>query len=176
LLRVIVLIPRIGSRIGRVARRSGSLITLALIAVALSVGACYTGPGIDHFAAVLNELAVPADWELVRTETRGSDGDFVCDPIVVSNCPAVTRTYVVDADPRAALNQAEGFVEAAGFELAQELIPDCEGTPSGPACSVFSSRNNDRVLVSVFRSTSDAGIKDAPIEGTTVQVVATGPK
>lgn len=146
-----------------------------LLASALLVGACYTGPSIDHFAGVLDELTVSADWELVKTETRGPDGDFECDPNVVASCPAVTRWYVVDGEASAAFKDAKAMVGAAGFEVDRELIPACDGSSSGPACSFFSSRDDDRVLVTVFRSTSDAGLDDT-VEGTTVLVTATGPR
>jgi hypothetical protein len=59
---------------------------MALAAVV--VAGCYTGPGIDHFASVLDELVLPATWEVATTEVAGPDEEETCDPIVTVSARA----------------------------------------------------------------------------------------
>jgi hypothetical protein len=130
--------------------------------MALLSSACYTGPDAKHFAAVLDDLAVPGEWDLTKSEIRAPDGDVRCDPVAVSSCPAVTKTYLVEAEPLAAFQVAERMVSDAGFNVGREFIPTCDGPPTGPSCSFESKRDADRVRVTVYRSTHDAGLDNAP--------------
>lgn len=144
-----------------------------LLLAAVFVAACYTGPGTDHYAAILDELAIPDSWALVKSETRGPDGDSDCGAMTAPSCPAATKTYISEGDPLSAFAAAEELVKASGFTISQEFDADCEGPPQGAACVFTSSRGDDRVLVSVFRSVKDAGLSDAPSDGTTIHVVVT---
>jgi hypothetical protein len=135
-------------------------------------GACYTGPDANHFAAVLDDLLVPAEWHLTKTEIRAPDGGVRCDPVVVPSCPAVTKIYLVVAEPLAAFLVAERMVSDAGFIVERELIPTCDGPPTGPSCSFESKRDADRVRVTVYQSTHDAGLDNAPAGRIAVLVTA----
>jgi hypothetical protein len=85
-----------------------------LLAAALLVSACYTGSGADRMAAILDELAFPNGWELVKTEVRAPDGDIHCQPGAgVADCPSVIRRYLVDAAPADVFAEAKPMVEAA---------------------------------------------------------------
>ena len=154
-------------------RNAAKARAVALLLTAVFVVGCYTGPGVDHYAAILDELAIPDSWDLIKSETRGPDGDTECGAVTAPSCPAATRTYISEGDPLSAFAAAEELVESSGFTVSQEFDADCEGPPQGAACVFTSSRGDDRVLVSVFRSVTDAGLSDAPSDGTTIHVVAT---
>lgn len=144
-----------------------------LFVAALAVAACYTGPGTDHYVAILDELDIPAGWQFVKAKTSGPNGDFQCDPVVAPRCPGVTRTYIAGSDSLRAFEEAKQVADSAGFQIDQEISPACDGRGSSLACAFSASRGNDVVLVSVDRSTSDAHLEDPSAEGAVVFVTAT---
>jgi hypothetical protein len=143
-----------------------------VIGASLLAGACYTGTGVEHYAAVLDEFAYPVGWELVKTEPRGPGEESDCDPVITNGCPAVARWYLVDGDAAAALRAAQRVVEGANFEVDRVIHPDCDGTSSAPACVLFSKRDADRVRVAVFRSAQGAGLDNMPVGRSAVMITA----
>jgi len=131
-----------------------------VLASALALAGCYTGPGPEHFVAIVDELDVPAGWEWAKSEVRGPDEDDPCDPYFSITCPSAIRSFLVNSDTADAYAQAKDVVSAAGFAITEELLPDCTGAPSGSACSFFASRDGDQLTVSVYHSGADAGLGD----------------
>jgi hypothetical protein len=131
-----------------------------LLAGALFIAGCYTGPGADHYLAILEELSVPAGWEAAETSVRGPGEADSCDPKFTTACPVARRVYLVDADRLAARQQAEKVVTAAGFAFEDpERDSDCSsGSAGGRACDFFARRGSDRIAVRVFDSSADAGL------------------
>jgi hypothetical protein len=120
---------------------------------------CYTGPGADHFLAVLDELQVPAGWKEAETSTRGPGEADSCDPKFTTACPVAKRVYLVDAGRLAARQQAEELVTAAGFVFDDpERDADCSsGSAGGRACDFFARRGSDRLYIRIFDSAIDSG-------------------
>jgi len=132
---------------------------------ALTFAACYAGPGPEHFVAIVDELDVPAGWDVAETVVRGPDEDDSCDTAFSSSCPGAIRSFVVEGDAAAAYAQATDVVTAAGFTVTEELIPeellpDCRGALSRSACSFRASREGDQIFVSVHHSAADVGLPD----------------
>lgn len=146
------------------------VITAAVAAVL--VVACYTGPGADHFVAVLDELRVPAGWQADKTVVRGPDEQERCDPFLSNECPAAIRSFVVAADIDEALVQAKDVVAEAGFAITDESTR-CSPSSNSPACSLFANRGDDRIAVAVFSSPSAAGLVVDPPGAVAVVVHAT---
>ena len=117
---------------------------------------CYTGPDADHFVAIVEELDVPADWQLAKSVVRGPDEDDPCDPFFTITCPGAVRSFLVDGDPADAYAQAKEVVTAAGFVITEEFREDC----SGASCSFFSSRAGDQLSVWVYHSGAAANLGD----------------
>lgn len=135
--------------------------------------ACYTGPGIDHFTTVLDRLAIPEGWELVKSEVRGPDGDVRCQPGPgVSACPAVTRYFLVADDPVAALAQAKTVAAEAGLGIDDEFFQACDGPPSGPACSLHTAAEDAHVRFTIYAPGTDLGLGRDVGQSTTVLVKA----
>ena len=131
------------------------------------------GPPPAHYAAVLDEIALPSSWELAKTEVRAPDGDVDCDPIVNAGCPAVVRYYLVDPVPLVAYAAARAAVTEAGFGLEREFDAEaCDAPPSAPACAFFAARGDDRIIVNVYRSGDDDGTGVAQPDRSTVRVTA----
>ena len=145
-----------------------------LIAASIVVAGCYTGPGVDHYSAVLDGVTIPSDWQLVKTVLRGPGQDEQCEPATSSECPASIRYYVASDDPLHELRLAEDFATKAGFEVSQRMSPGCD-LPTSFACAFVSARADDSLLVTIYRAPSDVyALKDIGLDGTTVQVEATG--
>jgi hypothetical protein len=137
-----------------------AIVGLVLAAV-LAVAGCHSGPDAKHFVAILDELDVPAGWQPVRDQVRGPDQEDRCDPIVTKTmCPGANRSFVVAADPSEAYAQAKTVAEAAGFAVTAEFDPACDGI-DGTACQCFTTRDDERVRISVFRSPENAGLGNA---------------
>lgn len=118
------------------------IVGLALAAV-LALAGCYTAPTADHFAAIVDELRVPAGWQSVETVVHGPDEDEPCDPFFTITCPGAMRSFLVDGDPADAYAQAKEVVTAAGFAITEEFREDCTGASGESACNFFSSRDGD---------------------------------
>lgn len=142
------------------------------VALALLVMACAGGPGPSHYAAVLDELAIPSDWELAKTEVRGPDGDVRCDPLVNAGCPAVVRYYLVDATPIEVFAAAKEAAMGAGFEVQEEFDPACNAPPSVPACRFIAARDADHIVVNVYGPGKDDGTGVGQANRVTVRMTA----
>lgn len=161
------LVARRRVRISGVGRMAGPLLAAAVL-----FAGCYTGPGVDHYAAILDELAVPGGWNLVRTEVRAPDAEISCDPFFGGSCPSVTRFYLAEGEPLALYEAAQGAVTAAGFRIDRELIASCDGSPTGPSCSFESMRDQDQIRISIFRSAGDAGLDNVPASAAAIVLTA----
>lgn len=148
------------------------IVGLAL-ASALVLAACYTGPGPEHFVAIVEEPDVPAGWQLAKSNVFGPDEDDPCDPFFSITCPGAGRFFLVDGDAADAYAQAKDVVTAAGFAITEEFKKrDCTGAPSGSACSFFASRDGDQLTVSVFHSAADVGLEGGVPGGALVVITA----
>ena len=141
-------------------------------AVLTAAVACYTGPGADRMAAILEELAIPVGWELVKTEVKAPDGDVHCQPGAgVGECPSVSRTYLVKAPPPDVYAEARPMIVAAGFAIEHEGNPECDAT-SAPACMLLSRTDAIHVVVFVYNPGHDFGPEETSSDRTTVIVRA----
>ncbi len=77
-------------------------------------------------------------------------------------CPAAARYYFVDADPVDVLAQAEAMVIGAGFEVAELYHPECDGVPSGSACSLNASLDPNDLQVNIHNRGESAGAGAEP--------------
>ena len=129
---------------------------LALVAVlAVACG----GPDPAHFEAVLDELNIPATWELVRTEIVTPETENGCSTLMGS-CPRVHRYYLVDGQPIDALPEAKETVIAAGFQIEDELGPQCD-LSDRQACVLAAVKESDFLEVTLY----DPGEDDGNVQG-----------
>jgi hypothetical protein len=130
------------------------------------------GPGVSHYAAVLDEV-VPAGWELAE-ESVGAPVVFDnCMPLV-PECPSVDRYYLVSGAPVDAYLGAKEALSDAGFVLDQDSGPECDGTPGGPMCFLGGDRGHDSVHVSIYPPGSDVDLEDPPPDRTILVIRSTG--
>lgn len=141
-------------------------------AVAALVFGCGGGPDAAHYEAVLDELEVPAAWELVHTQMRAPGTEDDCSTLFPS-CPSVARFYLVDGEPIDAYPVAKQVVLDAGFELDEEIGPDCNLPPGGAACVFYAVRGKDFIRVSILNPGDDLdGLGIAEPDRTTVRMTA----
>jgi hypothetical protein len=150
------------SAAGRRRGRRTGLIGLLLASLIAGCG----GPDVSHYQSLLEKLAIPADWQLVHTTVQrpgGSDhrvdpsrsaDDIDCSRLAVS-CPTVIRSYLVPGTPTELLPVAQKLLTDAGYSIDQVIQPKCEGTPSGPACSVMSIEGTDRLSINLYNPGED---------------------
>jgi hypothetical protein len=143
-----------------------------IVACVVLLGACYGGPGTDHYVGLLDELAIPADWEFVATERRGPGEEFQCEPLWNSTCPGAGRWYALSGDARAALEAVRDMVERSGYMVSEVLYPDCDAPPSGSACNLFAVRGADRFAVSISPRGRNTGLDNAPDADVIIEVTA----
>lgn len=153
---------------------------IALVIAAFFFAACYGGPKTDHYAAMLDELRIPAGWTFVKEEADGPGANDRCDPLIAATCPRVWRGYLVQRDPSAVYDEAEAMVKAAGFEISATGYVLCATvSDSTTATCWFEARRgpDDAVFVKIFHSAHEAGLGDAPagVLGVTVQASRRSP-
>jgi hypothetical protein len=130
-----------------------------VLASALTLAGCYTGPSADHFVAIVDELEAPAGWQVAQTVVRGPDQSEFCNPGVSTECPAAIRTYLVEGDIDAAFAQAKEAITGAGFAVTDEATSGCSsGSSNGPPCGFFAHRGDDQLYVGVYASPGEAGL------------------
>jgi hypothetical protein len=140
----------------------------------LLLGGCYTGPGADHFEAILDELSIPEDWSLAKTVTMGPGEQVTCEPFVSDACPTAIRTYLTAGHTEAAHAQAIDVITGAGFDIEDRAARDCSGGSSTvPACSLFAHRGDDYLTVVIYVSPEAAGLDNETPGVATVVVQAT---
>jgi len=140
------------------------------------------GPAPEHYVAVLDELSVPADWELVCLTVNAPGGpDVSADPGVprkltdcaIGDCPAVGRYYLVDGPPVDTYPVAKQLLLDAGFDLDRDSGADCDLPPSSAACVLGGHKEGDRVQVCIFNPGDDfANLGVADPKRALVSVVA----
>ena len=143
-----------------------------VFASAVVFAGCYGGPGVDHYVGVLDSLAIPADWELVETVRRGPGEDFACEPLVTSTCPGAARWYALGGDVTAALVAARQMVEDSGYRVDDVDYPACDAPPSGSACTLFASRDADRVSMSIYPPGQTTGLDNPPELDVVIRITA----
>ena len=148
---------------------------LLAMLVAVLVVAC-SGPNAAHYEAVLDELSIPAGWELVHTTVRAPGGEIDCAPILTSYCPSVARYYLVDAGAAIdAYRKAKQLLIDAGSEIQDEFLPTCDTSTSGAACTVVAALDSDIVEVAVHNPGDDTdGLGIAQKGRSIVRVTARG--
>lgn len=155
-----------------VARMTGKRL-LAVVAV-LVFGCVAPGPDVAHYKAVLDELAIPADWELVHTTLMTPDTEPGCSTFM-GDCPSVTRYYLVDGEPKGAYAVAKQVALDTGFEIDQEIAPDCHLPPSGAACVFNAGRGSEMIRVNLYNPGEDlAGLGIAEPDRSLVLITAVG--
>lgn len=143
------------------------------IVVAILLVGC-GGPDAAHYEAVLDELPIPAAWELVQTTVRAPGGEIDCARIF-SSCPSVARYYLVAGNPIDAYPDAKQMLAAAGFTLDLDTGPKCDLPPTGPACVLQGRRDSDVVRVAINNPGDDAdGLGIAEKDRSIVNVMAEG--
>jgi hypothetical protein len=149
------------------------LVTIASIVLFIVAG-CYTGPGVAHYAAILDEVHPPASWHVLQTRVHGPSDDAAvkCSPITDGGCPSVARVLLVDGDAKTALADAEDAVRSAGFTMGAELGPACDGAPGSPLCSFQASRGDDKVFGYIWRNPTEAGIAGPSADQLTAVIAA----
>jgi hypothetical protein len=101
------------------------------------------------YADILDEFAVPGSWELTHEEIH-APGVNACVP-GLSNCPSITRFYLVDADPKDSFDTMSGLVTSAGFQVDTSREPSCnENGTSGPVTCVLAAIRGKAHLWIVF--------------------------
>jgi hypothetical protein len=137
----------------------------------LILGGCYTGPSADHFEAVLDELAIPKDWDLAKSDRQGPDEEVTCDPFVSTGCPHAIRFYLTGGDIHEAYSQATDIVTRAGFGI--EGGAAClSGSSTGPGCGFIAERSGDMLDIQVLSSPGEAGLGNELPTAVTVMVLA----
>ena len=142
-----------------------------VLALAVFAG-CYGGPGVDHYVGVLDTLHIPADWELVATERRGPGEEFQCEPLFTSTCPGAARWYALSGDLTDALEAGRETVEASGFRVDDVHYPACDAPPSGSACTLYASREDDRISLSIAPPGRTYGVDDLPEADVIITITA----
>ncbi len=171
----LALVPPGGTNDDR--RGSGALMRarrLLLFLVAIVVVAC--GPDAAHYTAVLDDLHIPAAWQLAHTTVEAPGAEIDCTPLWgTGGCPSVARIYLVAGKPVAAYPEAKQMLVSAGFTLDLDSGPTCDVPPSGPACVLFGVRGSDRVLVSLYNpGEGPSGLGIAANDRVIVSVTAEG--
>jgi hypothetical protein len=145
-------------------RRVLVVIGLGLLTMGLLWGAILIQLDPTSHVAVLDELAVPASWDLAHTEVVQS-------AIFGSR---VERYYLVDADPEALVDPITGMLTTAGFTVdvrtasrdwcdnrplgatpaivcPTKAIPDCSRNGGGPVeCRLAARRGDDRLSIAAL--------------------------
>ena len=145
-------------------RRVLAVVGLAFATMGLSWGYAVSQLDPTSHVAVLDELAVPASWDLAHTEVVKS-------PIFGSR---VERYYLVDADPEALVDPITGILTVAGFTVdvrtasrdwcdnrplgatptivcPTKVIPDCSSNGEDPmTCHLSARRGGDRLSISAL--------------------------
>ncbi len=150
--------------------RSGARVAGLLLACTFLIAGCYTGPGPDHFVAILDELVVPADWQVVQTVTRGPGEERECDPSFSTQCPTAIRWFTLSDGLVQGYAQAKEVVANAGFAIGEEAPEPCSDAVSrGNFCGFWASRGPDTLMVTVFHALSETeaqgGDQSAPAVG-----------
>lgn len=146
---------------------------LMTVAAAVLVVACVGGPGPDHYAAALDRLAIPPDWDLAKTEVRAPDAEIPCDPSVNAGCPAAVRYYLVDTTAIEAYRMAKQAVTNAGYETRREFDAEaCDAPPSAPACAFFAAKDAVQVIVNIYDKGTDDGTGVAQTDRVNVRITA----
>lgn len=125
-----------------------------IAAAAFVVVAGCSGPTASHYQAVLDEMNVPAGWELARETVKTPDGPNACASLL-PGCPSVTRYYLVAGTPAAAYPAAKQLITEGGFTVDQEFDPACDAPPSAAACAIRASRGDEGLLVSLYNPGDD---------------------
>jgi hypothetical protein len=148
----------------RARRRRPASRILQVWLLALMTGlilACGSGADQAHYAALLDKIVIPSEWQLVHTTTQRPGGpdhevsadrtsdDIDCAPLVVS-CPAVIRSYLAPGTPIALLPVAKKILTDAGYSIDQVIGPNCEGRAGGAACSIESLEGTDHISVYIY--------------------------
>lgn len=128
---------------------------LAVVAV-LVFGCVAPVPDAAQYEAVLDELAIPADWDLALSKVIAPDTEPNCGGLF-GDCPRAFRYYLVDGETGSdAYVNAKAMVIAAGFEVEQEVRPNCDADPPRtPACGFSASRDSNGLQVSLFNPGKD---------------------
>jgi hypothetical protein len=122
------------------------------LAITALMARCANGPGASHYGAVLDELTIPAGWELADTVVSEPGGKVPCETILGS-CPAVLRYYLVSGQPAGAFSEIKEMVTDAGFELTEVLEPGCPGLRANDrlACYLIAIRGPDLLNIHVYK-------------------------
>jgi len=155
---------------------------LSAIAALFAILLAGCGQGPEHYVGVLDELSVPADWQLVYlvVDAPGAP-DVSGDPGVprkledcaLISCPWVARYYLIDGQPIDIYPTATALLTDAGFKVTSELTAGCDRPETGLGCGVKGALDGDEVWVSIFHPGEDpAGLGIADRDKSMVRVLA----
>lgn len=129
-----------------------------VVAVVLLVAGC-GGAETSHYSALLDELHLPAGWQLVHTTLKRSGGpdtridpsrsqdDIACD---IGYCPSVARYYLVEGRPADSYPEVRQSATDAGYQIKQETGPKCDLPPEGAACGLDATKGADELQVTLY--------------------------
>ena len=137
-----------------------------LVVIAAMAASCAGGPDISHYAGVLDQLTIPAGWELVHTTLRApGGGDKDVDPSrptdtigcsgLFGECPSIVRYYLVGGQPVDAYTAAKQVMLDAGFDAQSDSGPTCDEPSGGPICMLSGTRESDNVRLTINRPGDD---------------------
>lgn len=126
------------------------------LAAAVVFSSCVGGRDLSHYVALIDELSVPANWELVRETISEPGGENGCSRLN-PGCPSITRVYLADEKPVAVFPIAQEILTSADLEIEQAIAPTCDAPPSGAACFVVGGRDSDSVRISIFNPGAEQG-------------------
>lgn len=120
------------------AASTGLLLTAGCFATNADVSA-------EELAAELDDLPIPATWELVETETFGAP----CN--ITETCPQATRRYFAELDAVAAERAVTRLFDAAGIPPDERCAP---ASTENPVCNVTGEDGQRQLAVLIGPPTS----------------------
>lgn len=123
------------------------------------VMACASGPPASHYVELLDELRIPAGWELAYVGVREPGSDFIsCETFLSGDCPSVHHYYLVAGHPADAYPATKQMAIGGGFKIDEEYRPGCVDARPAPGrieCRLVAVRGTDLLYVNLFASGLD---------------------
>lgn len=120
---------------------------------ALLLAGCAADP--SRYATALDDLGVPATWDLVGQGTTGQRLGGCLSPD--APCPRVDYYFLAPGDVAGAYAALKERLGARGWTIEEEFHPDCSGQPSGAACAVVARTDDLEIDGDVYLPGQDPG-------------------
>jgi hypothetical protein len=144
------------------------------LAFALLVVGCGR-PSVDYYRSILDELPIPAGWDLA-TETVRAPGTATTCATILPGCPAVARYFLSDGLPTDVFPVARQLITEAGFSIYLESTTGCKSPPESPACFVFGTRGDDELSINLYNPGNDPDSVGVASDDRTMLRVTASPK